>query len=441
MLCSNGCRWSILLLICVVRFLTIIPLDIPVGLTDTTIRVLNIGVTQYNLLWFVSAWPSTVLSVVGGLLTDKVFGLRIGLLVFVCTVLLGQFVWSLGTFFNLFWLILIGRFFIGAGYNTLTVASHGLKAVWFKGILSTAMGFDNCFAGLGDTLAIILPQILYNNFIFISNPLYRIGTILLIVAVGILLALIFTIIIVIMDWKGKSHPHRVETDDHGMNCKDLKNFTPIVWLVISTAALYFAIVYSFIAISQLLFIHQFGLTSDLANIANAIVLSASIPLTPVMGLIIDATGYHLFWSMCGIVLSIVAQFLILLSSGQQFIPFVVGAIYSLSILICNASLRPAIALLIEVNQVATAFGLFKGLNNVILLLLYVISGVLIDGSGYFILMLLFIIFSIVSLLMVGVLCVADHTGSTNMINISGKELRKRLQETLIKDQSQETKNE
>lgn len=436
-------RFVILLLICAIRFITIVPLEVPVGLTSTTIKVLNIGVTQYNLLWFVSALPSTILSAVGGLLTDKILGLRAGILLFTCTVLLGQVVWSVGTFLNIFWLMLVGRFFIGAGYNPLTIATHGLKTIWFQEFLSTAMSLDAAASSLGDALSFILPQFLYNKFLFIEDPLFRLGTILSIVAIGVLIAVIICIILIIIDLKGKDHPHRKVKESQWISFRDLKNFTPIVWLSISAQATYFAIVYSFLAISQLLFIHQFGLNSTLANIATSLVICAAIFFSPVIGLIIDTTGYYLYWGAFGITLSLLAQVVIILCSGQFFIPFIAATIYSFSILISTASLNPSLIILVETNQVATAFGLLKSIHSLILLVFYLSSGALIDYCGYFILMLLFILLSVFCLLMIGALWLVDFTlEPESIINKSGKELKKiQTERNQLKSCKQESTSE
>uniref|UniRef100_A0A1X7SM40 Major facilitator superfamily (MFS) profile domain-containing protein n=1 Tax=Amphimedon queenslandica TaxID=400682 RepID=A0A1X7SM40_AMPQE len=50
------------------------------------------GVTtaEYDLLFSVSAWPNIFLGTVGGVLVDKLVGLRLGLFIVVSSMLMGQ---------------------------------------------------------------------------------------------------------------------------------------------------------------------------------------------------------------------------------------------------------------------------------------------------------------------------------------------------------------
>ena len=58
------------------------------------------GVTTagYGLLFSVSAWPSIILCLIGGILVDRLVGLRLGLLIVVSSVLLGQIIWAMEGF-------------------------------------------------------------------------------------------------------------------------------------------------------------------------------------------------------------------------------------------------------------------------------------------------------------------------------------------------------
>ncbi len=47
-------------------------------------------VTEYSLLYSLYAWPNVVLALLGGFLIDRVFGVRIGAVLFLSLVCLGQ---------------------------------------------------------------------------------------------------------------------------------------------------------------------------------------------------------------------------------------------------------------------------------------------------------------------------------------------------------------
>ena len=53
-------------------------------------QVMGVSVTQYALLYSLYSWPNVILSVFGGYLIDRVFGVRVGTIVFSAFVCLGQ---------------------------------------------------------------------------------------------------------------------------------------------------------------------------------------------------------------------------------------------------------------------------------------------------------------------------------------------------------------
>ena len=51
---------------------------------------MNVDTTQYTLLYSLYSWPNVILSLIGGVLIDRVLGVRIGTLVFSLLITLGQ---------------------------------------------------------------------------------------------------------------------------------------------------------------------------------------------------------------------------------------------------------------------------------------------------------------------------------------------------------------
>ena len=94
---------------------------------------MGVSVTKYALLYSLYSWPNVILSVFGGYLLDRVFGVRLGTVIFSAFVCLGQvcnqgwsdsplsllslslqLVFSLGAFVDHYWLMLAGRFVFGS---------------------------------------------------------------------------------------------------------------------------------------------------------------------------------------------------------------------------------------------------------------------------------------------------------------------------------------
>ena len=116
-----------------------------------------------------------MLCLIGGILVDRLVGLRLGLLIVVSSVLLGQIIWAIGGFTDKYFIMLAGCFFIGAGNELVIVIDHAFKAVWFKKDLALAVSIDAAFGRIGGTLAILLPQVIYDSFSIFRSSNSRLG--------------------------------------------------------------------------------------------------------------------------------------------------------------------------------------------------------------------------------------------------------------------------
>ena len=74
---------------------------------------MRIDSSQYSILDSVYSWPNVVFPIFGGVLIDRVFGIRITMIAFCALICLGQLVVAIGGFMNLFWLMVVGRFIFG----------------------------------------------------------------------------------------------------------------------------------------------------------------------------------------------------------------------------------------------------------------------------------------------------------------------------------------
>ena len=55
---------------------------------------MNVNVFQYNLLYSLYSWPNVILSLIGGVLIDRILGIRWGTIIFSAFVCLGQVIAS-----------------------------------------------------------------------------------------------------------------------------------------------------------------------------------------------------------------------------------------------------------------------------------------------------------------------------------------------------------
>ena len=85
--------------------------------------------------------------------------------------------------------------------NNASYFNHAYKAVWFKEDLPLAISNDIGFSRVGGTLAILLPQLIYDRFSILRSSNSRQGVTLLTAAGFMIVGLIFSQILIIMDYK------------------------------------------------------------------------------------------------------------------------------------------------------------------------------------------------------------------------------------------------
>ena len=359
----------------------------PGGLEDTIIKVMDIDTTQYNLLFLVTTWPTIITSIVGGIIADRILGRRLSYLITLLMIMVGQIVWSLGSFVNLLWVVLIGRLLIGVGAGQLSAVSTMFLVSWLgKRYLTLGISITITLARLGGAAALGLPQLIYDQFDgLIGNPSYRLGTTLL---VGVGLALVGSIVVtvvVIMDKYRERLVKKKQVKRVKISCKDVKQFDARFWLITSLT-IYYGVVFASTAILQVFYVQKYGLSLVTASIANSLVFSATILATPVIGYIVNAIGYHILWTIGGIISGLIVHIILLASNpGLTYVPYITGTIYSVSHVLFATSFLPIPGLIVEENQLATAYGIIISIYNLSWGSLSILSGIIIDNAGYFVL--------------------------------------------------------
>eukprot|EP00300_Choanocystis_sp_HF-7_P023822 c25205_g1_i1.p1 GENE.c25205_g1_i1~~c25205_g1_i1.p1 ORF type:complete len:562 (+),score=114.87 c25205_g1_i1:1-1686(+) len=113
----------------------------------------SINDAQNLAFYSVYSWPNTLLALFGGVILDKVTGLRAGTVIFSAFILLGQGMFALGISLRVYWIALLGRFVFGLGGESLTVAQNSFTVKWFEGkYLAMAFGSVVSFARIGSSV-------------------------------------------------------------------------------------------------------------------------------------------------------------------------------------------------------------------------------------------------------------------------------------------------
>ena len=418
---TNHCLYRniILLLICYTTFLGYYCAETPGGLEDTIIKVMGIDTTQYNLLFVFNALPTIVTSIFGGVLADKILGPRSTYVIVVGITALGQLVSTLGSFTNQFWVVLGGRVFIGIGSTLVTAVAQPFMIKWFgKGRLTFAMSVRSTAARLGGATALGLPQLIYNQLYYVNKASYRLGITLTIGLCLIIVGIGTALVVNLMDRRGKRIP-RPKNKENKIRCGDLRQFPLQFWLMVFLMT-YYSVVFAFTGIGQGFYVQKYGLSLETASIANSFVFSATILATPVIGYIVNAIGYHILWTIGGIISGLIVHIVLLASNpGLTYVPYITGIMYSFSFTIFAASYWPLAGLIVEANQIATAYGILLSTQNLFWAVFSIVSGAVIDSIGYFVLEVTYVSINFLVVVVAVWLLMVDVFSKNAVVNAPG----------------------
>ena len=422
--CCHPSRWTyrcvFLLLICYTKFATFYCTESPGGLEDIIIEVMEVDAEKYDLLLSVSSWPNVVLCLVGGVIVDRLLGLRLGCILVTLTAALGQFIWALGAFVDQFWVMLVGRLFIGIGGElTGVVTSAFIICSFDKSQLTFAVSVGVTASRLGGALGLAGPQFVYEHLTFLVDPLNRLGTTLLVGVVLLLLGIVAGLLFIMLDIRSERVLQRERHKFSKIKCSDLNQFSLTYWLIVLLTAIYYPVVYSFVGIGQVFFIQKFGVSLEASGVANSLIFCATILATPLLGYLIGVAGYHGYWVMLGVMFALSAHLTFIFSYGQTFVPYIAGVLYSISYTIIVPSLWSLPGFLVEANQAATAYGIVHSVYDLVMSGLTVLTGFLVDEGGYFVLEIMFSLLLYLGMLLTISLWIVDFTAHKPVINVRG----------------------
>ena len=139
---------------CLARVCLAYSVDLPAALESTIINVMRVDITQYELLYSLYSWPNVFLAVIGGVLIDRVFGLRLGLLIFITIACIGQLLVAMGGYFNQFWLMVLADLCLVVGLTCPAVLADIFAAALFQDSeLSVCVWINNQARDHDDTFA------------------------------------------------------------------------------------------------------------------------------------------------------------------------------------------------------------------------------------------------------------------------------------------------
>ena len=329
---SSWFRYLLLGLLCLVRMSVAYSNELPAALENTIINIMRVNITQYELLYSLYSWPSVFLAVVGGVLIDRVFGLRLGLLIFITIACIGQLLVAMGGYFNQFWLMVFGRFVYGGGSELSGSAVDIFTAALFRDReLSFVFGLVFGTSRLSTSLSLNLNSRLYDLLLHVSTDHHtRLGNVLLfgfgVCAIGLMIGSIVSVLDYRLRKKFSGNPKKFKL-------KDVIDFSISYWLLALSGLLYYITVYPFIGIAQTFLIQKYNFNTPMANLVNTGIVVVAVVACPILGLLCDWTGYKLCWGMFTATGTLICHLVFAFVGQQYFIPIIcttsLGLFYSI----------------------------------------------------------------------------------------------------------------
>lgn len=417
-------RYLILIIMCFLSFGSYFCYDNPAALQDTMIKALDISESTFMGFYSWYSWPNVILCFFGGFLIDRVFGVRMGAIIFSLFVTAGQVLFAAGALVNHVWLMDVGRFVFGIGGESLCVAQNTYAVKWFQGKeLNMVFGLQLSFSRVGSTVNMNIMQPIYQwiSGMGFKHDYTSLGVVLMIGAIMCIFSLICALVLSFFDKRADRILKRANvTSDEAIRITDVKYFPLTFWLLCIICVGYYVAVFPFIGLGLVFFEMKWGFDPSLANNVNSLVYIISAVASPVFGFLIDRSGKNIFWVILGTVCTIGCHALLAFTFLN---PYVAMSCMGLAYSILASALWPITAQIVKSTQLGTAYGIMQAIQNLGLAVIAIVAGAIVDSKGYLILEVFFLACLCVALIAAVLLYLVDASKG-GKLNLSAKERRK-----------------
>ncbi|XP_056139320.1 major facilitator superfamily domain-containing protein 1 [Lampris incognitus] len=420
-------RVIFLLFMCFLGFGSYFCYDNPAALQTQFLQDMKLSTSQFMQLYAWYSWPNVILCFLGGFLLDRVFGIRLGTIIFSLFVCVGQVIFATGALLDRFWLMEVGRFVFGIGGESLAVAQNTYAVNWFKGKeLNLVFGLQISMARLGSTVNMNIMGWVYNEVadLFGTTGPTTLGASLMIAGVTCLFSLICALILGFLDKRAEKILHK-EQGETGEVIKltDVKDFPFPLWLIFIICVSYYVAIFPFIGLGQVFFIEKFSFTPAQARAINSIVYIISAPASPLLGFMVDKTGKNVIWVICAVVCTLAAHMML---AFTFWIPWIAMSLLGVSYSLLACALWPMVAFVVPEHQLGTAYGFMQSIQNLGLALIAMAAGVILDSKGYLFLEVFFCACICIALIAVVILYFLDYIrgGDLNLSAAARAKLQK-----------------
>ncbi|KAM7451827.1 Major facilitator superfamily domain-containing protein 1 [Porites harrisoni] len=436
-------RYFVLGLICFLSFGSYYCYDNPAALENHIKQDMDVQTDKYVLLYSLYSYPNVILCFFGGFLLDRVFGVRLGTIIFSLFVLTGQLIFALGGYIHSFTVMEIGRFVFGLGGENLAVAQNTYSVSWFKGKeLNMVFGLQLSFSRVGSTINMNVNNPIYSAFSkhFPSTDSYKALGMTLFIGAGVcVFSLCCGFLLGFLD-KRAARILKKEDSQTGevIHLSDVKDFPATLWLIFIICVAYYVAIFPFIALGLAFFQAKFDISPQRAGAVNSVVFIISACASPFLGFMVDKVGKNVFWVILSVAVTLGCHCMLAFTFWEPFVAMsIMGVAYSM--LAC--ALWPLVALVVPEHQLGTAYGFMQSIQNLGLAVISQVAGTIVDQKGYLVLEVFFCAWLCVALIASILLYLVDASKGTglNLSTFERKQLAAESRVTLVSSEDEESR--
>jgi MFS family permease len=382
-------RWLVLVLMGLTVFGVYFAYDSVVPIQGSIMSAMGVDEAQYGLLFSLYSLPNVVFVLIGGLLLDR-FGIRKMGLVFAGLALAGVLLTVIGSM-TAFWVMLAGRLIYGIGAESSSIAMIKILAKWFKGKeFGFAFGLYISIVRLGNVASLNLGAWLQD---WTGSWRYGLWAAVAIMAASFVAYLVYTV----MDQaKERYFIDRGDVEQtEKFDPKVIFRFKRTYWFVNILCVTFYSGVLGFVAFSNDFLTSTYGMTAIRAGFYGSLIFVSTIIATPLFGLVADKFGKRATIMIMGSIFIVPAYLMLGLTGVHPAISIVmIGIAFSL----VPAALWASVPIIVAENRIGTAMGLITMVQNIGLMVVPWLAGLLTARSGdYTYTMILFAALGVVGL--------------------------------------------
>ncbi|CAK8682915.1 unnamed protein product [Clavelina lepadiformis] len=398
-------RMIVLVLICFLGFGVSFCGDTPAALHDQIVEKLDIDEETFMGLYSWYACPNVILSLLSGYLIDRYIGVRLGSVTLAGFVLIGHCIFSLGK--NIF-------------------KSDDAKLPRWKFTVDVAYGCGDLSLVFGLLISsmMIAEAINFNVLLQIYNAVDRtkssgnsLGITLFIASIPCVISFACAVMLAYLDKRAEKLINRERNDGSPIHLADIKNYPLPFWIltIISLSVIVSVVTFAGLGVSY--FENKLGVSPSTSHELNSFLYCLVVPLAPLLGFLVDVTGYHVYWILLAMVSSLLGLCLL---TFTLLTPWIGTALVSFSIALWTCPLFAIVAFIVPLHKLSTAYGFMASFQSLGSAFMTKVSGIVVDSSGYFMLGIFFCIWSSVAVIFAIILYFVD-IAKVSKLNISTKE--------------------